>query len=171
MTRGRPTKFKPEYEHQAQTACELGATVDDLATLFSVAPSTVNLWMNEHPGFSEAIKRGRDIADRRVIESLHGRALGGMMEVEVVKMARDADGTTNPVVVKQVVYVPADTTAAIFWLKNRRPADWRDGKDHTVNGTINHKHEQVANDANAFEGSIAGLAAAGGNKPASGKLN
>jgi hypothetical protein len=35
-------------------------------------------------------------------------------------------GAKKPVYAPYVEHVPPDTTAAIFWLKNRDPARWRD---------------------------------------------
>jgi hypothetical protein len=39
-------------------------------------------------------------------------------------------------------FYPPDTTAAIFWLKNRKPEEWRDKTevDATVKGSIEHTH-------------------------------
>jgi hypothetical protein len=39
---GRPTRFEPEMCEQAHNYCLLGATNDELAGLFSVAPSTID---------------------------------------------------------------------------------------------------------------------------------
>jgi hypothetical protein len=39
-------------------------------------------------------------------------------------------GATAPVYAPYVEHVAPDTTAAIFWLKNRRPDLWRDKQDH-----------------------------------------
>lgn len=43
----------------------------------------------------------------------------------------------KPVKVPYVEHVPPDTTACIFWLKNRKPEAWRDVKDHNVRATVN----------------------------------
>jgi hypothetical protein len=43
------------------------------------------------------------------------------------------------VITPYVEHVPPDTTAAIFWLKNRRPQAWRDVK--AVEHTHKHVHE------------------------------
>jgi len=56
----------------------------------------------KNPEFSESIKRGKLIADKEVIESLYKRAVRG------------------------------DTTAIIFWLKNRQPDKWRDRQEHAI---------------------------------------
>lgn len=104
--RGRPTLYRPEYAQQAEKACAEGATNADLAELFKVTVSTVQLWLTQHAEFSESVKRGRAETDDRVVKSLYQRA------------------------------ITSDTTAAIFWLKNRRPAEWRDRQEHAVSGNI-----------------------------------
>ena len=40
----------------------------------------------------------------------------------------------EPVRVPYREHVPPDTTAAIFWLKNRRPEEWRDRHNHEISG-------------------------------------
>jgi hypothetical protein len=35
-------------------------------------------------------------------------------------------GSTTPIYAPYIEHVPPDTTAAIFWLKNRNPTQWRD---------------------------------------------
>jgi len=59
-------------------------------------------------------------------------------------------GATEPVIVPYIEHVPPDTTAQIFWLKNRRPEDWRDRKDvdHTGKFEINQTTRHVIDPRN-----------------------
>lgn len=121
MAGGRPTKFKPEFVEQARALAELGATDRDAAAFFKVTESTLNLWKLTHPDFSEALKVGKETADARVEQSLYRRALGYSHDSVKIQVVEG--------VVKKVPFVEhyaPDTTAAIFWLKNRRPDLWRD---------------------------------------------
>ena len=68
--RGRPTKYKPEYVQFAKSLAKLGATDANLADAFQVRISTIRLWMNIYPEFSEAIRVGKDAANKRVERSL-----------------------------------------------------------------------------------------------------
>lgn len=43
---------------------------------------------------------------------------------------------TEQVSKRVVRHVAPDTTAAIFWLKNRDPLNWRDKREHQVDGTL-----------------------------------
>lgn len=125
--RGRPSKYKPEYAHIAKKLCELGATDAELADAFDVEVSTIWYWQVRHPEFSSAIKAGKAPADERVERSLFQRAVGYTFdseEIKVVSLGGRSGSEIERVPVKK--HVPPDTTAQIFWLKNRRKALWRD---------------------------------------------
>ena len=122
---GRPTSYRPEYAAQARGYCELGATDADLAEAFSVSTRTIANWYSRYPEFAEAVKVGKDMADDRVERSLYQKAIG--YEYDAVKIF-NANG--SPMVVPYREKVAPDTTAAIFWLKNRRKERWRDVQQH-----------------------------------------
>lgn len=130
---GRPSEYEPEYAEQAFKLCLLGATDADLADFFEVSETTINNWKQAHPEFLESLKGGKRHADARVADSLFRRALG--YEHEAVKIVADAK-TGAEHVVPYVERYPPDTTAAIFWLKNRRPDLWRDKKETEHSGAI-----------------------------------
>jgi len=127
--RGRPTKFNPEYSETARKYCLLGATNADLANFFEVAESTIGKWLAEIPEFSDAVKEGREEADAKVAERLYARAVG-YSNPHAVKIFMPA-GASEPVYAPYTEHYPPATAAAIFWLKNRRRADWRDKIEHT----------------------------------------
>ena len=79
-------------------------------------------WKNRFPDISEALKRGKEIVDRQAENALLKRALGYVYE-EVKEKYEDGVLIERTVTKKEVV---ADTTAQIFWLKNRKPQQWRD---------------------------------------------
>lgn len=121
---GRPTDYRPEYAEQAKKLTLLGATDVELADFFQVAVSTISRWKVMQPEFSEALKVGKDAADERVAQSLYHRALGySHPEVDI----RVVEGQI--VQTPLIKHYPPDTTAAIFWLKNRRKEEWRDKVD------------------------------------------
>lgn len=126
--KGRPSKFKPEMVEQAKKLSLLGATDRELADFFSVSVSTLNLWKIEHPAFSESLKLGKEAADARVERSLYQKAIG--YSHEAVKIFANTN-TGTEVIVPYVEHHAPDTTAAIFWLKNRRPQEWRDRQELT----------------------------------------
>jgi hypothetical protein len=131
-TRGRPTKYQDSFVIQARKLAQLGATDREVAAFFEVAESTLNLWKLEHAEFSEALKVGKAAADERVQQSLYRRALG--YSHDAVKIAVNAAGEVTQV--PFVEHFPPDTTAAIFWLKNRKPEEWRDKHEIEHSGTL-----------------------------------
>jgi hypothetical protein len=119
--RGRPTLYKDEYVKLAYNYCLLGATDADMAKYFDVDESTVNNWKNEHEEFLVSIKEGRIEADTKVVKSLYKRAIGYDQKTDKIFQFQGA-----PVVVPTIDHIQPDTTAQIFWLKNRQPVKWRD---------------------------------------------
>ena len=75
---GRPTKYKPEFDSQAEKLCRMsGATDVQLAEFFDVSQQTVNAWKHEHKSILESIRRGKDDNDSELIqESLIKRDRG-----------------------------------------------------------------------------------------------
>jgi hypothetical protein len=126
--RGRPSPYKPEYAEQARKLCMLGATDLELSDFFNVSLKTVLNWKNKHSTFVQALKTGNAASDDRVERSLFHRAIGYSYDAEKVFPPKGND--TKPVIVKYREHVPPDTTACIFWLKNRRREQWRDVHKH-----------------------------------------
>ncbi len=146
----RASKFKEEYTHQAEVACkEGGFTTPKLAKLFKVATSTVNKWMKDFPEFKAAVQRGKDHFDTvKVEKSLLKRALGyKYTEVTSEPVTAVVDGkivTSNGVLVTKKVKkeIAPDTTAQIFFLKNRNPERWRDARNIDVSGGLDTGHKE-----------------------------
>jgi hypothetical protein len=120
--------YKPGFAQQAAKACQAGFTDRELADLLGVSEVTLNNWKLEHKEFSLALKAGKAPADDRIERSLFHRAVGYSFDTE--KIFCNKDGQITRAETRE--HVPPDTTAAIFWLKNRRPASWRDR--HEISG-------------------------------------
>ena len=116
---GRPALYKPENNAFARKFCLLGATNDDLAGLFEVSLATIGNWLRRYPAFKKAVQDGRDVADADVVQSLHSRATGYNYEAEKIFHYRG-----EVMKVPHTVHCPPDTTACMFWLRNRRRRDW-----------------------------------------------
>lgn len=131
MPAGAPTKYDPKYNKLARKLCVLGATDDDLADFFEVHVDTINEWKKKHPAFSESLKKGKRVADANVAYRLYQRALGYEHDDEEIKVVtapgQHAGSKVERVKVRK--YYPPDTTAAIFFLKNRYPERWRDKQE------------------------------------------
>ena len=73
-----------------------GLTDERIAQKMGINIATLYRWKQEYCEICEALKRGKEVVDYQVENALLNKALGG------------------------------DTTAQIFWLKNRKPDKWRD---------------------------------------------
>jgi len=118
---GRPTKYKTEYIDLAYKFCLLGATDAELGDFFDVCEETINDWKRVYPEFSASIKKGKEIADATVASKLYHRATGYEHPDVDIKMYEGRIIETP-----LVKHYPPDTTAGIFWLKNRQHKKWRD---------------------------------------------
>lgn len=127
--RGRPSSYKPEYAEQAEKLCRLGATDIDLADFFKVSDRTIYRWQAEFPDFCQALKTGKEAADERVERSLYHKAVGYTFDAVKI-FNHQGQVVTAP----YREHVPPDTTACIFWLKNRRPDEWRDKREQELSG-------------------------------------
>ncbi len=128
---GRPLSYDPAYADQARKICQIGATDQEIADFFEVDVRTIYRWKHDHDEFCQALKAGKDVADERVERSLYQKAIG--YEQEEVKIFMPG-GATDPVYAPFRAKIAPDTTAAIFWLKNRRSSEWRDVKATELSG-------------------------------------
>lgn len=124
---GRPSLYKDEYADLAYKYCLLGATDEELAVFFEVDEATINRWKKDKIEFCESIKRGKNIADGNVADRLYQRAMGFEHPDEEIKVVSQGPGMGSAIERVAVTKVyPPDTTAAIFWLKNRQSKKWRE---------------------------------------------
>ena len=105
-----------------------GLTDEQIAHNMGCSRSTLNEWKEKYSDISDALKKGKEVVDIQVENALLKRALGYRYEEVTREKAVDTETgfsclTVTKKVTKEVV---PDTTAQIFWLKNRRPDKWRD---------------------------------------------
>ena len=99
-----------------------GLTDEQIAGNIGINTSTLYDWKNKFSKISEALKKGKEVVDIQVENALLKKALGYEFQETRVEKS-DKDGTK---IIQTLKHIPADTTAQIFWLKNRRPDKWRD---------------------------------------------
>ena len=122
---GRKSSFKQEYIQLAENYALLGATDAEMADFFGVSEQTLNTWKKKYPEFLESLKKGKAVADANVASRLYSRAIG--YDAKATKFATNEGKITDKV--EYIEHYPPDTTADIFWLKNRQPGKWRDKKE------------------------------------------
>ncbi len=137
----RPTVYDPAKNILVEGWARDGLTNDQIAQNIGIAPSALYRWQKRYPEFAAALKKGKEVADREVENALFKRAMGYRYD-EVTREARgivDSAGQVGEEMVetKRVTKeVLPDVTAQIFWLKNRKPRDWRDKRDVGIDGEI-----------------------------------
>lgn len=109
-----------------------GLTDEQIAKNLGIAYSTFREYKNKYSALSAALKKGKEVIDYEVENALLKRVLG--YEYEEVTYEH---GEETKRVLKHVV---PDTTAQIFWLKNRKPQQWRDKKDIEHSGEVNNPY-------------------------------
>jgi transcriptional regulator with XRE-family HTH domain len=144
--KGSESMAKSKYETHVKDKLILieawarnGLTDEQIAKNLGIAYSTFREYKKRYSALSAALKRGKEVVDTEVENALLKRALGYKYD-EVTKELNEDTGEleVTKVVTKEV---QPDTTAQIFWLKNRKPEDWRDRKEVEHSGNINNPYE------------------------------
>ena len=118
-----------------------GLTDEQIAKNMGIAPSTLYEWKKKSKEFSESLKKGKEVIDFEVENALLKRALGYEYEEETYE---------NGILTKKVKkHVAPDTTAQIFWLKNRQVKKWRDKVEIADNDAIKKLDELLEAQRNA----------------------
>jgi hypothetical protein len=125
---GRPVEYQQAaHDEKAFDMALLGLTDVQIAKIFGIAESTINVWKEQHSSFLEALTQGREDADAKVARAMYKRALGVTITEEA--LTRDGD------VVKLRKELPSDTAAAKHWLANRQRGRWSNNGENTIKTT------------------------------------
>ena len=90
-----------------------GLTDEQIAHNMGIGARTLYEWKNEYPQIAQTLKKTKEVVDRAVENALYKKAIEG------------------------------DTTAMIFWLKNRRPLDWRDKRETALSGAVDTTPREI----------------------------
>jgi transposase len=121
---GRPSKYESEVKPrllEIEAWARDGLTLDQIAHNLGIALSTLCEYKNQYTELAEALKRGKEVVDIEVENALFKAATGYYYEEETVT------NSGRKVTVRK--YEKPNTTAMIFWLKNRKREAWRDKQD------------------------------------------
>lgn len=147
MVRGAMGKYHKWLTKEGLTLIEgwakTGLSDEQIATNIGVTTTTFYDWKKKYADFSEALKKGKEVSDFEVENALFKSAIGYEYE-ERKEVQEVVDGVMRKKVEITRKQVPPNATSAIFWLKNRKPVEWRDVKQ--IDGNVNMKQE------NPFEG-------------------
>ena len=105
-----------------------GLVDEQIAENMGIGYSTLQTWKNKYQDIQSALKKGKDVVDREVENALFKRAMGYKYDEVTYEGGEETRRVTKE--------VAPDTTAQIFWLKNRKPAEWRDKQNIDVGGAL-----------------------------------
>lgn len=113
-----------------------GLKYEQIAKNIGITEKTLYEWQNKYSDICEALKKGKELADIEVENATFKSAIGFHEKVsKPIKVTKKTfDEETGRIVssieeikfVEEDVYFPPNMTAAIFWLKNRKPNEWKD---------------------------------------------
>lgn len=161
-----------------------GLTDAQIAHNIGIRRSTLYEWKRRYPDISDALKKGKEIVDREVENSLLKRAVGMTTKSTTYKMVKVNDDVLkvkrarflnefkldHPDLTKQELMMAAvesvptyeqiplivneselapDTSAAIFWMKNRKPKQYRDHSFQELNNAQAEKARADVRKSNA----------------------
>lgn len=128
-----------------------GLTDKQIAHNMGVSYSTLRDWRDKFSAISASLKKGKEVVDREVENALYRKAVGEKVTLKKpikVRIVQYKDGKKVKEQEKieyadEEVYIPPDTTAQIFWLKNRKPKDWKDKQYMETNEEALQKLDSV----------------------------
>jgi hypothetical protein len=117
-----------------------GLTDEQIAKKCRINTATMYDWKKKYSEISEALKKGKEIADTEVENALFKRAIG----FRCVDVREELEAGMLTKEIKTIKFIPPDVTAGIFWLKNRTPDIWRDrAKDSSRSAALDAAEQQA----------------------------
>ena len=126
-----------------------GLTDEQIAINFGVKKTTLYDWIKRFPNITNALKNGNAPVDFEVENALYKRAVGFEYE-ETETLIEEVNGETKKKVKRIKRTALPDTSAIIFWLKNRKPEQWRK-MNPTVENKLKAETEKLLKEAQSLE--------------------
>lgn len=158
MAKGKYQKWlEPENLILLEGWARDGLTDEQIAKNMGISYSTLKDWKNKYPAISATLKKGKEVVDTEVENALLQKALGMTKTIQKPIKLKEVKYDNGKRVsekerieyAEEEVFIPPDTTAQIFWLKNRRPDKWRD-KQKDDNDTDKRITVVLEGDSEAF---------------------
>jgi len=119
---GPPTKYNPLYHPtMIRLAAQTGKINEEIAKEIGICKKTLHLWKNKYPEVDEALARGKEEPNKTVEQDAYDCAHGYYYTEELAHFHK---GKWRKTIIRK--YVPKNSVAAMFWLKNRMPDKWKD---------------------------------------------
>lgn len=124
----------------------------EIAEKMNVSPPTLYKYKKMFPEIVEALRKGKELVDVEVENALYKKALGYNVSVQKAFKVKDIVYNENGKKISETerieyaeeeIHIPADTTAQIFWLKNRKRKEWRDKVEYETNNDELNKVKEL----------------------------
>lgn len=145
--RGRKSPYSPQLLEKICEYARIGVTEAEICKKIGISSATFYEWKNVHPEMPEALSKAKENVDDLVVSALWKRAQGYSHPSEKVFLSKNG----KVVRVKTIEHYPPDATSCIFWLKNRRPKEWRDTSKLEFQGDLNMPQIVVSLPSNGKE--------------------
>lgn len=129
-----------------------GLIDEEIAKKMNVSPPTLYKYKKMFPQIVEALRKGKELVDVEVENALYKKALGYNVSVQKAFKLKDIvygengrkiSETERIEYAEEEIHIPADTTAQIFWLKNRKRKEWRDKVEYEANNDELNKVKEL----------------------------
>lgn len=144
--------LKPEKLQQLEEWASSGLFDKQIAHNMGINISSLYNYKRDYPEIAEAIKKGKEVIDIEVENALYKKCLGYNVPVIKCFKIKTVEYNNNGKKIKEYeeiiekqeeIHIPADTTAQIFWLKNRKASEWRDKVENNININEVNKVEEL----------------------------
>lgn len=109
-----------------------GLSLEQIASKIGVHSGTLAKWRVKYDKIGEALKKGREVVDTEVENSLLKRALGYNIFLKKPMKIKKDQYEDEIVYVDEEVHIQGDVGAQIFWLTNRKPETWQNTQKNKV---------------------------------------
>lgn len=121
---------------------------DQIAKNMGVSEGTLYNYKKKYPEIANAFKKGKEVVDVEVENALFKKAIGYNVTIQkafklkdiIYENGKKVSETERIEYADEEVHVPADTTAQIYWLKNRKRKEWRDKVEQEKNEAVQKIH-------------------------------
>ena len=143
MAKGKYKKWQePNNLLKLEAWARDGISDKQIAHNMGINVATLYTYKNKYPNIDEALKKGKEVSDIEVENSLNKRANG--CTITEKKITKEFGEIVSEVIT--IKELPPDVTAQIFWLKNRKPLEWRDRKNIEMSGEVNNPFEGLTSE-------------------------
>lgn len=113
-----------------------GSLDAEIWTALGISEPTFYKWKREYPEFTQAIRKGKYDSNGEILNSAFKQSTGYYVSVTEPMKLRDEMGAEHVELVTYDKFIPANSTMAIFMMKNRLPEQYKDRQEIKHEGTM-----------------------------------